>query len=79
MSVVLDAEPLVLEETDQALQCGYLLCEERATWSTIWTCGETIIYCEPHLRWAQHAQPVACACDDKIELPPIFIVMTVPV
>ena len=78
MSVVLDAEPLVLEEMDQALQCGYISCEERAAWSTIWTCGETTGYCEPHLRWAQRVQPVLCMCDGVEDEIAIVIMMTVP-
>ncbi|QIG59010.1 hypothetical protein SEA_FRANSOYER_2 [Microbacterium phage Fransoyer] len=78
MSTVLEDEPLVLEQTDEATRCGFLLCERGATWSTIWTCGETIGYCDEHLRWAQRTQPVACACSDEFERPVIFIVLAVP-
>jgi len=76
MSTLLDAEPVVLEETETATPCGYVLCDERAAWSTIWTCGEATSYCDPHLRWAQRQDGVACVC---VEIPrTIYIVMVVP-
>ncbi|QUE25550.1 hypothetical protein SEA_SADLAD_3 [Microbacterium phage SadLad] len=78
MSVVLEEEPLVLEQADDAIECGFLLCKERAVWSTIWTCGETTSYCDPHLRWAQRTQPVSCACPGVVREINIFIVMVVP-
>lgn len=67
MSIVLDVEPLVLEETDQAEQCGWNGCEERATWSTLWSCGETWSYCVPHLRQVRRESEdpevgICCSC-----------------
>lgn len=76
MTMLLDAEPLLLEDADEATPCGFVLCEDRATWSTIWTCGEVITYCESHLRWAQRQDGVACVC---VEIPrTVYIVMVVP-
>lgn len=84
MSVVLDAGPLVLEETDQAEQCGWNGCEDRATWSTLWSCGETWSYCVPHLRQVRRESEdpevgiVCCCLDDGIAVR-ITIVAEVPV
>lgn len=76
MSTVLETEPVVLEDVDDPLICRYSGCGAGARWSTIWSCGETIVYCEDHLRWAQRMQPLACACDEE-DYRPIYIAMTV--
>lgn len=76
MTMLLDAEPVVLEEIETTTPCGYLLCDEEAVWSTIWTCGETTSYCDSHLRWAQRQDGVACVCVETERT--IYIVLVVP-
>lgn len=49
MSILLDAEPLVLAETEEATPCCFAYCDDEAVWSALWSCGESGDYCEPHL------------------------------
>lgn len=80
---MLDLEPVVLEKQDEAKPCSYTLCRQTPRWSVIWTCGETCLYCDRHLGWAQResaAGGISCSCNpnNPVESPVIFIMMVVP-
>ncbi|QQO39405.1 hypothetical protein SEA_NAMAGO_4 [Microbacterium phage Namago] len=77
MSTLLDVEPILLEGADAATPCGYLGCEEVAAWSALFNCGETMSYCDAHLKWAQRQGSIACDCPDSMGYA-IWIVMVVP-
>lgn len=81
MSALLDAEPIVLEQADVSVECGYNGCDARAMWSTFWSCGETLPYCDRHLAFIlQEAQydGVSCCCPGVDQVIHIYPVMTVP-
>lgn len=81
MSIVLDTEPIVLEETDAAIPCGYLDCTTPSSWSTIWSCSETSTYCDEHLAWARRSSDadfIHCECPGVDHVVHIHIIMVVP-
>lgn len=48
MSVVLDAEPVVLEEIGVTRTCDWGKCTKEATWECLLTCGCTGAICDQH-------------------------------
>ncbi|UVT31268.1 hypothetical protein SEA_MARCIE_4 [Microbacterium phage Marcie] len=44
MSTVLDAEPVVLEESESVMTCD--CCDDAARWTWLWSCGCVNLLCE---------------------------------
>lgn len=75
--LVLEDAPVIVPEHDEGVECEYLECHERAKWSALWSCGESIAYCDAHLAWAKAQTGIACACSETTTRT-ITIVMVVP-
>lgn len=48
MSIVLDADPIVIEALDFSPECQFMTCDEGSTWVARWRCECVTTYCEAH-------------------------------
>lgn len=55
MSTLLEDEPIVVEETEEATPCDYDDDGAAATWSWLWSCGCVSNWCDVHDAEWKHA------------------------
>lgn len=67
--MLLDAEPVVMEDANDTVECYWHTCHDDATWRTLWKCGCVHAYCAPHKQAITEAR-VECNAHNMVPIGP---------